>query len=214
MANAGNSAYQTAADATNAAINKTAQIGSSMPNTQAFMNPYQQQVTDRTMNDMERMRQMQTNTLGAQAQAAGAFGGDRHGIAEAATNEAFARQGGNQMAQLNMQGYNNALGAAQNQQRMGLGAAGQLAGMGQQMFGMGNQIADRQMQQGAMQQALQQQLINAARGQYAGFTGAPAQALQLPMAALGAAPVPQSQTSSYNPGLFDYLTAGAKLFAF
>jgi len=214
MANAGNSAYQTAANANNAAINQTAATGSSMPNTQAFMNPYTQSVTNQTMQDMERQRQMQMNTLGAQASAAGAFGGSRHGVAEALTNEAFARQGANAFSNLNMQGYNNALGAAQNQQTMQLGAAGQLGGLAGQTFGMANTIADRQLAQGSMEQMLQQNLIDAAKAQYAGFTGAPTQALQLPLAALGAAPVPQSQTSSYNPGLFDYLTAGAKLFAF
>lgn len=211
MANAGNNAYQTAANANNAAINGTA-AAAGMPNTQAFMNPFTSSVTDRTMQDMERQRQMQMNNIGASATAAGAFGGSRHGVAESLTNEAFARQGADAFANLNMQGYNNALNAAQQQQGTQLAAAGQLGGLANQTFGMANNVADRQMAQGAMQQMLQQNLIDAARSQYAGFTGAPEASLQLPLAALGASPVPQSQTSSYNPGLFDYLTAGFKLF--
>ena len=62
-----------------------------------------------------------------------------------------------------------------------------------------------------MQQALQQQLIDAARGQYAGYTGAPQQSLGLPLAALGAAPVPQTTTQSQKPGLLNYLQLGANV---
>jgi len=60
---------------------------------------------------------------------------------------------------------------------------------------------------------LQQALIDAARGQYAGFTGAPQQALALPLAALGATPNQSTTTQSKNPGLFDYLSLGASAAA-
>ena len=92
-----------------------------------------------------------------------------------------------------------------------LGAAGQMGNLGQQAFGTSQAIQQQQMQQGLMQQALQQQLIDAARGQYAGYTGAPQQSLGLPLAALGAAPVPQTTTQSQKPGLFNYLQLGANV---
>ena len=66
----------------------------------------------------------------------------------------------------------------------------------------------QQMQQGTMQQQLMQNLINAARGQYDNFSSAPANKLALPLAALGAAPVPQTQMQSRQLGIMDYLTAG------
>jgi len=59
-----------------------------------------------------------------------------------------------------------------------------------------------------MQQQLMQNLINAARGQYGQYANAPMNKLQLPLAALGAAPVPQTQTQSRQLGIMDYLTAG------
>jgi hypothetical protein len=60
-----------------------------------------------------------------------------------------------------------------------------------------------------MQQALNQALIDAAKGQYGGFTGAPAASLQLPLAALGAGNMGQNTTTqTQKRGLFDYLTAG------
>lgn len=92
-----------------------------------------------------------------------------------------------------------------------LGAAGQMGNLGQQAFGTSQAIQQQQMQQGLMQQGLQQQLIDAARGQYAGYTGAPQQSLGLPLAALGATPTPQTTTQSQKPGLFNYLQLGANV---
>jgi len=183
------------------------------PNIGQFMNPYTSMVTGQTLSDLERQRQMAVNTTGAQATQAGAFGGSRHGVAEALTNEGFARQGAQAFGNLQQQGFNTALGAAQAQQGLQMGGAAQLGQLGQQAFNTGRTISQDQMQQGLMQQGMQQALIDAARGQYAGFTGAPQQALSLPLAALGAAPVPQTTTQSKQPGLFDYLSLGASAYA-
>ena len=102
-------------------------------------------------------------------------------------------------------------GAGLQGAQLRLGAAGQMGNLGQQAFGTSQAIQQQQMQQGLMQQGLQQQLIDAARGQYAGAVGAPQQSLGLPLAALGATPVPQSTTQSMKPGLFNYLQLGANV---
>ena len=173
------------------------------PNISQFMNPYTQEVMNRTAADINAAQQQAMNQLGQQASTAGAFGGSRHGIAEAQTNAGFTKQLADTSANLNMQGFNTALGAAQNQQQM-------MSNLAQQGFGFGQSLNQQQMQQGAMQQALQQALIDAAKGQYAGFTGAPAQSLTLPMAAVGAANMgQQTQTTTSQPGLFDYLSLAA-----
>ena len=179
------------------------------PNIGQFMNPYTSMVTGQTLGDLERQRQMAVNTTGAQATQAGAFGGSRHGVAEALTNEGFARQGAQTFGNLQQQGFNTALGAAQAQQGLQMGGAAQLGQLGQQAFNTGQAISQQQQQQGLMQQGLQQSLIDAARGQYAGFTGAPQQALALPLAALGATPNQSTTTQSKQPGLFDYLSLAA-----
>jgi hypothetical protein len=179
------------------------------PNIGQFMNPYTRQVTQNTLADLERQRQMQMNTLGAQASGARAFGGSRQGVAEALTNEAFARQGAQAFGNLQQQGFNTALQAAQAQQGRQMAGAAQLGQLGQQAFGTGQAIQQQQAQQGLLQQGIQQALIDAAKQQYAGYTGAPAAALNAPLAALGVTPVPQSQTNSMKPGLFNYLQLGA-----
>ena len=249
------------------------QIGST--DLSAYYNPYESQVIDQSLGDIERTRLMQQNQMDAQASAANAFGGSRHGIVGAETNRAFADQAARTAAGLRQSGFQNAqqmagqdIGyrmqadmsnqqaglaastasanlaqqvnlqnmAAQNQARqfgaqqamtaqqlnqtaglqgaqMRLNAANQMGGLGQQAFNTSQAIQQQQMQQGLMQQGLQQSLIDAARGQYAGFTGAPAQSLALPMAALGATPNQSTTTQSRSPGLFDYLSLGTGLYA-
>jgi hypothetical protein len=189
-----------------------------------YTNPYESQVVDQSLADLERSRLMQQNQLGAQASSAGAFGGSRQGIAEAETNRAFADQAARTASGLRQAGFQNAqqlagqdIGRQMQADQFGvqqrLGAASQMGQLGQQAFGTGQAIQQQQMQQGLMQQGLQQALIDAARGQYAGFTGAPQQALSLPLAALGAQPNQSTTTQQKNPGLFDYLSLAASTAA-
>ena len=207
--NFGGNVFQQSQQALTGALQGTTAAGMNQPDIMAFQNPYTQQVIDASMADLERQRLMQQNQLGAQATAANAFGGSRQGIAEAETNRAFAQQGGQLASGLRLQGFNTALGAAQNQQQQQLNAAGQLGNLSQQGFGMGQQINQQQQQFGTMQQAINQALIDAARNQYAGFTGAPGQSLAYPLAAVGAADMGQKTTTAKNnPGLLQYLTMG------
>ena len=136
-----------------------------------------------------------------QAQAANIARGQQVQASNVAAQNAAAQYAAQQAASAQAQN----LAAQQSAMGTRLGAAGQLAGLGQQAFGTGQAIQQQQMQQGLMQQGLQQALIDAARGQYAGYTGAPQAALSAPLAALGATPTPQSQASTKEAGLFDYL---------
>lgn len=174
------------------------------PNINAFQNPYTQQVVDTTMQDMDRGRQMALGQIGAQATQAGAFGGSRHGIAEAETNRGYFDTMGRTMAGLRSDGFNTAMqNAFTNQSNQS-----QLAGQG---FGFGLDVNRQQMQQGALQQALQQQLIDAAKMQYAGFTGAPAAGVGLVSGALGNMPNVGTTTNSSSPGLLGILGGAAQV---
>lgn len=184
----GGNVYQTSANL----FNQAAQG----PNIGQFMNPFTSDVIGRTGMDMARQAAMQQNTLGAQATQAGAFGGSRHGVAEGTMMGDYGRAFGDIAAQQRQSGFNTALGAAQNQQGIQSGLAGQ-------GFGFGQGIGQQQMQQGSMMQALNQALIDATKGQYAGFTGSPLAALQGPLAALGGANMgQQTQTTSSKPGFW------------
>ena len=207
------SVYQQSAGAYNAALAGTAGAAAAGPNIGQFMNPYTRMVTGQTLQDMERQRQMAVNQTAQQATQAGAFGGSRHGVAEALTNEAAMRQGAQTFANLQQQGFGQALGAAQQQQQLGLQAAGQMGNLANLGFGFGQQITAQQQQQGQLQQAMQQAIIDAARGQFQGYAAQPGQSQQYLGQAVGVSPVPQTTTTTKKPGLFDYLTMGASILA-
>lgn len=176
------------------------------PNINQFMNPYTSEVIGRTGMDMARRAAMDRGTLGAQATQARAFGGSRHGVAEGTMLGEYGRAFGDMAAQQRQQGFNTALSAAQGQQ----GIQGNLANLG---FGFGTQLTQQQGAQGQQVQDMIQRLIDAGKGQYDTFTGAPNDALATIMAALtGSNMGQQSQTTTKKPGLFDYLTAGASIF--
>ena len=196
-------ALQGAIGGTQRAMQAPLQVG-------AYANPYTSAVIDRTQQDIERQRQMAMNQLGAQATAAGAFGGSRQGVAEGVMAGEYGRMAGDIAAQQRQQNYSQALQAAMTDRQARLGAASQLGSLGQQAFQTGQTIQQNQLQQGLLQQGMQQALIDAAKGQYAGYTASPMQSLSAPLAALGATPVPQTTTQSMKPGLFNYLQLGAQ----
>jgi hypothetical protein len=204
--------YQQAAVAQQAAMGR---VGQGMYQTAAggmgaYQNPYEQAVVDKTLRDVGGAAQIGLNTLGAQAQQAKAFGGSRHGIAEAEALKGYQQQAMDKVAALRQQGFNTALGASQADLSRQLGAAGQLAGLGQQSFGYGQAIQNQQMAQGALQQALMQDLINAGKQQYAGYAGQPNQAMNTFMTGISGMPQMGGQAESYNPGLFNYLQMAAQ----
>ena len=134
-----------------------APIGQSQIN--QFLNPYQSYVTD----EIARQGQMMQNKLGANAISAGAFGGGREGVQQAELQGRTLSNIGQSMAQ----GFQTALGAAQQQQ--GLQAQTQLAA-GQGLGQLGGQLqamrlADiqAQMQAGAVQRGIGQQALDAQR---------------------------------------------------
>ena len=192
-----------------------------------YQNPYTQQVVDAQAQDVLRNAQLGLNQLNTQAQRAGAFGGSRHGIAMGEIGRGVAQTLGQQSAGLRQAGFQNAQQMAQqdianrlqsdlaNQQaglsgaQFRLGASQQMGNLGNLGFGIGQQINQNLMQQGAMQRAMQQQLIDQAQQRFAQYTGAPASGLGYLNQALGATPTPTTTTTSKQPGLFDYLTLAA-----
>jgi hypothetical protein len=215
-----------------------------------YMNPYTEQVIRGNERDILRGATMGLNQLGAQAQAARAFGGSRQAVTESelgrdvlqqlAQSSAGLRQQGFQQAQnvalqdiaaqnmasqfgagaynqASMQNAANMLAAQQANQQAGLAgsqqrlsAANQLGSLGNLGFGMVRDVNQDLMQQGMLEQAIQQALIDSAKTQYGGFVGAPQTALNTQLGAYaGSQTGEQTQTTAKQPGLFDYLQLGA-----
>lgn len=86
---------------------------------QRYMNPYEQQVIQGTLGDIERARQMQRAQENVQATAARAFGGSRQGVTRSLVDEAALRDVANLTSRLRSQGFTQAqnLGLAQEDLR-------------------------------------------------------------------------------------------------
>jgi hypothetical protein len=82
-------------------------------NIQQYMNPYTQAVTNQSLQDLERSRQLEQQRTAAQATAARAFGGSRQGVAEAETNRAYGENAARLVAQQNAAAYQAAQQASE-----------------------------------------------------------------------------------------------------
>jgi hypothetical protein len=75
---------------------------------QKYMNPYENQVVQNAMADIERARQGQISAEGAAATAAKAFGGTRQAVTRSLVDEAALRNAGTLAAQLRQTGFSQA----------------------------------------------------------------------------------------------------------
>ena len=82
-------------------------------NLDPYMSPYTQNVIEAGQADIERQRQLASNQLGAQAQAAGAFGGSRQAVQEGVLAGEALRQAGQLSAQQRQQAFTQALQSGQ-----------------------------------------------------------------------------------------------------
>ena len=100
----------------------------------AFMDPYQEAVTQDALAEMQRQAAMQTNQLSAQAVGAGAFGGSRQGIAQAELGRNLADIQSRRVFEDLSRNFNQAQNASQtafeNQQRRQQGVSQLLGGLG------------------------------------------------------------------------------------
>jgi hypothetical protein len=85
---------------------------------QQYMNPYENQVVQNALADIERQRQGQISAEGARATAARAFGGSRQGVTRSLVDEAALRNAGNLSAQLRQAGFAQAQNLGLSQQQL------------------------------------------------------------------------------------------------
>ena len=125
------------------------------PNIQQFYNPYQSYVLD----EINRQASMAQNQLAGQAVQAGAFGGGREGVQRAEMERGRLAS----IGQAQQTGFNTALGAAQQQQQVGLQAGQQLGQLGIQQQAMSQADINQLMASGGLQRQLTQQALDAER---------------------------------------------------
>lgn len=158
----------------------------------AYQNPYEQQVVQGTLADIERQRQLSQQAQQARAVGARAFGGSRQAVAEAIANEDYMRQAANTAAQLRSAGFTTAAGLGQTDAARAMEAAranianqiagagirqtavGQLGALGAQQQNLGMTGAQAVMSAEQQRQQLAQARLDAARNLAAerlGLTG-------------------------------------------
>ena len=147
----------------------------------SYMNPFTEQVRTNALSDLESARRAAIQQTGERANAARAFGGSRQGVAEALTNQGFAKQAATLGTSLNEQAFNQAMAMQQadiarrsaadiaNQQaglqgaQLRLGGASQLGNLAAQQQALRLGGAQAVMGAGGARQALDQQQMDAIR---------------------------------------------------
>lgn len=158
----------------------------------AYQNPYETQVVQGTLADIERQRQIAQQAQQARAVGARAFGGSRQAVAESLANEDYLRQAANTAAQLRSAGFTTAAGLGQTDAARAMEAAranianqiagagirqtavGQLGALGAQQQNLGMTGAQAVMTAEQQRQQLAQARLDAARNLAAerlGLTG-------------------------------------------
>lgn len=97
---------------------------------QQFMNPYEQQVIQGTLGDIEQSRQMAALQNAQQASQAKAFGGSRYGVQQSLTDQAALAQAAKTAAQMRQTGYGQAANLAMSARNLGLQGAQAVMGAG------------------------------------------------------------------------------------
>jgi hypothetical protein len=142
-----------------------------------YMSPYTQNVMQTQESLMSDQNKQQLNNINSQAVQAGAFGGDRQAIADAAQNKTYQQNLGAMQANALQSAYGQGqqtflgtqqqaiqagLGSMQNQ----LGAASQLAQTGAQQQAQGLNWINGMNTMGATQQQQQQNLLNTSQNNF------------------------------------------------
>ena len=158
---------------------------------QAFMDPYQQSVTNEALKEIDRQSQMASNQLAGKAVQAGAFGGSRFGLQQSELARNAQDLKSRRIFEDLSRNYQQAQAAATaaNTQRMqqaqqfgNLGKAtsgigGVMAGLGAQTQQLGQSDVNQLMGIGGMQQQLMQKGFDTQTANIAAMENAPFQRL-------------------------------------
>jgi hypothetical protein len=134
---------------------------------QQFMNPYQQQVIDESIRQINRQGDISRQNLQAQATRAGAFGGSREGVQRGELERALSEQRNAAIVGGLSQGYNQA--SSQAQQAFEAQQARQLQ-QAQGLTGIGSTFGQQSLQQAQLGQGAAGLQGNLS-GQLAGLSG-------------------------------------------
>ena len=168
---------------------------------QSFQNPYNTQVIDQSLNDLDRARQIRLQSDQDRAIGAGAFGGSRSALLEAETNRNFADAAARTSSNLRQSGYNNSLNAAMQDRNFRSGIQSGLLGDQYRNLGLLSGI-------GTQQQGLQQAGMDAGYNEFLRALGYGPQQLGLLSGAVFGMTPSEIQSTSNKQGTFGRIADG------
>lgn len=188
----------------------------------AYQSPYQQQVIDLAMQDIQKQADIARGGAQERAIRAGAFGGSRSALLESESQRPYAEQMARTAAGLRQSGFEQAQAAAERdvarQQQMQMFAPQFELQARQQQAGLLGGLQTGQLQglgllgqAGAQQQQLQQRAIDAARGEFQRALAYPQQQIGLLQAGMGTPLISQTTTGQQKTGSGDILGTAAQI---
>ena len=182
---------------------------------QRFQDPFQEQVIDVALRQLDRQADMRRAGADAAAVRSGAFGGSREGVQRAETERGLQQVKGDTLSRLLSQGFGQALKASQEAGRLsgGLGQAfGTLAGttsdIGRLQQALGQADISQLTQLGALRQRQQQAQLDAQRANLLQQAQEPFTRLQLGQNLLQGMPsasIPSTFTQATQPAANPFL---------
>lgn len=178
-----------------------------------FINPYRNAVIDNALLRSRQERSKDLNMVRGQAAGASAYGGARHGLVEAELMDRYSQNENELLSRMLQEGFDTRANLA-------LETLGQRASAGQGLINasgtgmdLGTTTAGMQERAGGQQQSLLQRILSQASGQTDTMINYPTTALGTALAGVQGNPLAgnATKTSSYNPGMFDYLSFGSGL---
>lgn len=175
-----------------------------------FLNPFQQNVIDSTTGELNRQNNIALNDVNSNAQAAGAFGGSRHGLVEAEQRRNHGTNLSNTVAGLNAQNFNSAaslFGQDADRQvqaaNLNLQGAGLLGDIGTSLGNENRANANTLNTFGQQEQATEQHALDVQRQEFLRGEDDPFRRAQIELGILGGVPTitDGTTTQTSNPGL-------------
>ena len=188
----------------------------------AYQSPYQQQVIDLAMQDIQKQADIARGGAQERAIRAGAFGGSRSALLESESQRPYAEAMQRTAIEGRQRGFEQAQAAAERdvarQQQMQMFAPQFELQARQQQAGLLGGLQTGQLQglgllgqAGAQQQQLQQRAIDAARGEFQRALAYPQQQIGLLQAGMGTPLISQTTTGQQKTGSGDILGTAAQL---
>ena len=177
----------------------------------AYRSPFEQQVVDVALGDIQRQQDIAQQRAQEQAIRAGAFGGSRGAILEAEAARPYAEQVARVAPQLRQAGFEQAQRAAESDIERQLRQQQFQAGLIGQQEQAQRAAVSGLLGTGAQQRALQQQALGAGRAEFERALQYPYQQFGLLSQAISGIPSQMGQYQKQKAGTGDYLGTALQL---